>query len=173
MNDASVPAGSGLGRDALKAERVYAVLRRRIRDLELPPGTFLKKDDLAAEFGVSRAPVSEAFARLAEERLVDVFPQHGSFVSEIRLSDLREGLFIRMGLETEAVREVARVRDAALVGALDANIASQVAALAAGDLRRLYELDEALHACILAAVGHERTRRFLDWRGRRSTGCGG
>lgn len=53
--------------DLSKTARVYSVLRRRIRDLELPPGTLLRKNELAAEFSVSRAPISEALAKLADE----------------------------------------------------------------------------------------------------------
>ena len=75
-------------RETSKAERVYEHLRRGIRELTLPPGAPLRKEELALELGVSRAPVSEAIARLAEEGLVEVFPQHGSFVAPKRCSVL-------------------------------------------------------------------------------------
>ncbi|MGA0607378.1 GntR family transcriptional regulator [Phenylobacterium sp. VNQ135] len=149
-------------RDLLKADRVYLTLRRRIRDLELAPGAPLRKEDIAAEFAVSRAPVSEAIARLAEEGLVDVFPQHGSFVAEIRAADVREGLFIRTGLEVEACRRAAALKSPALGEALASNIDEQEAALAGGDLQRFYELDEALHALIFEALGLARVTRFLE-----------
>ena len=35
--------------DQLKSERVYRELRRRIRELELPPGARLRKDEIAVE----------------------------------------------------------------------------------------------------------------------------
>lgn len=149
-------------RDLLKTDRVYRILRQRIRDLELPPGAPLRKEELAAEFAVSRAPVSEAIARLAEEGLVDVFPQHGSFVAEIRAADVREGLFIRTGLEVEACRRAAGLRSPELCATLSANIDAQVAALDADDLQKFYELDEALHALIFGAIGHVRVMRFME-----------
>src|SRR5215831_20329617 len=108
-------------RDASKTDRVYALLRRRIRELTLAPGAPLRKEEIAAALNVSRAPVSEAIARLAEEGLVDVFPQHGSFVAPIRAADVRESLFIRTALETEAMRRLAPVADAAVLGTLDDN----------------------------------------------------
>ena len=151
-----------LPRDQLKNDWVYGVLRRRIRDLELPPGAPLRKEELTLEFGVSRAPISEAIARLAEEGLVDVFPQHGSFVAEIRMEDVREGIFIRMGLEAQAMREVAASRTDRLMAELDANIAAQAAALADGDLTRFHDLDEDLHEAIFSAADRPRARRFLD-----------
>jgi len=155
-------AESALNREGLKTDMVYASLRRRIRDLQLPPGAPLRKDSLAAEFGVSRAPVNEAIARLAEEGLAEVFPQHGSFVAAIRASDVRAGLFMRMGLETEAVREAAARCDSDLIAALDGNIAAQASALAGDRLSRFYELDEALHALIFSSLGHVRAQRLLD-----------
>src|SRR6185369_5386348 len=108
--------------DKSKAERVYRELRRRIRELTMPPGAPLRKEEIAFELGVSRAPVSEAIARLADEALVDVFPQHGSFVAPIRAADVRESMFIRTALEVEAIRRVTRVADRHLLFQLEQNL---------------------------------------------------
>lgn len=149
-------------RDNSKAERVYADLRRRIRELTLPPGAPLRKEEIAANLGVSRAPVSEAIARLAEEGLVDVFPQHGSFVALIRAADVRESLLIRTALETEAMRRAASLSETPMLEALDANIREQERALKAGDFARFYDLDEGLHAAIFGALEMPRAVRLLD-----------
>ncbi len=117
-----------------KAERVYRELRRRIRGLELQPGSRLQKNEIAVEFGVSRAPVSEAIAWLAEEGLVDVYPQSGSFVAPIRPEDVREALLIRTGLEVEAVRRVAQQADGQLLKRLDENLDAQAAAIRDNDM---------------------------------------
>lgn len=151
-----------LGEDASKADRVYAELRRRIRDLELPPGAPIRKEQIALELGVSRAPVSEALARLAGEALVDVYPQHGSFVAPIRAEDVRESLLIRTALEVEAVRRVTRLADPRLVVRLERNLEAQARALEAGDLAALYELDEAMHGIIFRALGTPRAERLLE-----------
>ncbi len=149
-------------RDPLKTDRVYEALRHRIRMLELAPGSPIRKEDVAAEFGVSRAPVNDAIARLAEEGLVDVFPQHGSFVAALRADDVREGLFIRAALEIEATRRATALRDPLLIEALQQNIASQERALAAGDLQELYCLDQAMHEAISASVSSPRVEKILD-----------
>ena len=151
-----------LATDGSKAERVYAHLRRRIRELGLPPGAPIRKEEIALGLGVSRAPVSEAIARLAEEGLVEVFPQHGSFVAPIRAADVRESLFIRTALETEAMRRLAPIADARLVARLEANLVDQQNALAAGDLPQFYDLDESLHSQLFAAVENPRALRLLD-----------
>ena len=149
-------------RDGSKADRVYAHLRRRIRELSLPPGAPIRKEEVALALGVSRAPVSEAIARLAEEGLVEVFPQHGSFVAPIRAADVLESLFIRTALETEAMRRLATIRDGGLVARLETNLTDQQSALEAGDLPRFHDLDESLHGQLFAAIESPRALRLLD-----------
>ena len=148
--------------DQSKSERVYKTLRRQIRELELPPGTRLRKNEIALEFGVSRAPVSEAISRLSDEGLVDVFPQNGSFVAPIRPQDIRESLLIRTGLEVEAIRRVTQKADIDLLERLETNLSAQDAALESDDMVVLDDLDEAFHAIIFKAVESPRAQRLLD-----------
>jgi len=148
--------------DQSKSERVYKTLRRQIRELELPPGTRLRKNEIALEFGVSRAPVSEAISRLSDEGLVDVFPQNGSFVAPIRPQDIRESLLIRTGLEVEAIRRVTQKADIDLLERLETNLSAQDAALENDDMVVLDDLDEAFHAIIFKAVESPRAQRLLD-----------
>jgi DNA-binding GntR family transcriptional regulator len=145
-----------------KAERVYRELRRRIRGLELQPGSRLQKNEIAIEFGVSRAPVSEAIAWLEEEGLVDVFPQSGSFVAPIRPEDVQEALLIRTGLEVEAARRVAQMADAQIVQQLSENLDAQAKAIDSNDMALLDDLDEAFHATIIGALKSPRAQRLLD-----------
>ena len=72
---------------------VYSVLREAIVSLELKPGQILDKQVFAERFGVSRAPIYDAFTRLQAEALVDVVPQRGTTVSLIKISDARENMF--------------------------------------------------------------------------------
>jgi DNA-binding GntR family transcriptional regulator len=150
------------GAEASKSERVYLDLRRRIRELELLPGSRLRKNEIALEYGVSRAPVSEAIARLAEEGLVDVYPQNGSFVAPIRPEDVRESLLIRTGLEVEAIRRVTQNADDALITRLEQNLSQQETAVKNNDMVALDELDEAFHAIIFTTINSPRAQRLLD-----------
>lgn len=148
--------------DTLKVDRVYHTLRDRIMSLSLAPGSVLRKEEIAAELGVSRAPVSDAISRLAEEGYVDVFRQHGSFVAKIRSEDVRVGLFIRTALEIEAVRQAAMVQDASLNSVLAHNLAAQQLALDAGDMAELYRLDEAMHDVLFGAANLPRAAKILE-----------
>ena len=70
------------GRKASTARTlVHRVLRERIVSLDLAPGAAVSEGDLAAELGVSRTPVRESLILLAEEGLIHVYPQLGSFVA--------------------------------------------------------------------------------------------
>jgi DNA-binding GntR family transcriptional regulator len=148
--------------DDSKTERVYQELRRRIRELELQPGSQMRKNDIAEEYGVSRGPVNEAIARLAVEGLVDVFPQSGSFVAPLRLEDVRESLLIRTALEVEVIRRVTQMADDALIEELEQNLEEQAAAVKKVNMARLHDLDEAFHATIMRAVKSPGAERLLD-----------
>jgi DNA-binding GntR family transcriptional regulator len=162
---ATQPSAAELSSDQKKSRRVYDYLRRRIRELEIPPGAPLRKNEIALELGVSRAPVSEAIARLAAEGLVDVFPQSGSFVSPIRESDIRESAFIRMALEVEAVKAVTRLHDSKLLDRLWENVNEQARVLRTKknlDLVLFDDLDEAFHAEIVSRVDSPRTQHLVE-----------
>lgn len=88
-------------------ERVLAVLREAIIGFELAPGEDIDKLAICERLGVSRFPVSEALARLQSEGLVEILPQRGTRVSRIRLAEVRQSMFIRRALESQAVRTLA------------------------------------------------------------------
>ena len=139
-----------------KAERVYHHLRRLIREAKLLPGEHIQKDAVAAELGVSLAPVSQALGWLAEDMLVDIRPRHGSFVAPIRAHDLREYMFMRAALEVEAVRLISVRPNQQLLDQLEQNFEHQRQALSAGDIYRLYDLDSDFHSTLILATDYHR-----------------
>ncbi len=149
-------------REPTKTDRVYLELRRRIRDLELPPGAQLNKNELAEEFDVSRAPISEALARLANEGLVEIYRQSGSFVAPIRNQDLRESMIIRTALEIEAVRRATTILTDDDLEVLRENLRGQEEALETHDLARLDALDAAFHAQIASIIECPRLASELE-----------
>lgn len=69
---------------------IHAQLRDRICLLEYRPGSVLRENDLAAEFGVSRTPVREALQRLSAEGLVEVRNGIGTIVTALDFEELQE-----------------------------------------------------------------------------------
>ena len=78
---------------------IYRTLKDNIMQLYLKPGEPISEIELGKSFNVSRTPIREAFIKLAEEKLVDIFPQRGSFISHIDLNIVEEGIFMRKSLE--------------------------------------------------------------------------
>jgi DNA-binding GntR family transcriptional regulator len=153
MLDHVQPLRRGPHRGLARAQ-VYEVLRGAILSLELQPGERILDSAWAMRLGVSRTPVREAVLQLGEEGLVDVVPQHGTFVARISARAVREADFVREALETAALRAAAGRLDATDQQRFSANLAEQRAAHAAHDRDRFYELDEAFHRLILEASGH-------------------
>ena len=65
----------------------------------LPPGTHLGEVVLAARLGVSRTPLREALARLAEVGWIRIVPNVGAFVREITPLEVAELFLVRRDLE--------------------------------------------------------------------------
>jgi DNA-binding GntR family transcriptional regulator len=145
-----------------KADAVYGELKEAILSGALQPGSLIDKSGLCERLGVSRFPVSAAVSRLAYDRLVDVAPQHGSFVTRISLDDARERLFIRTALESEVAAEAARRMTRADKDALAANLGQEAAAVAAQDHAAFYALDVTFHRTLTDGLGMALAGDVLD-----------
>jgi DNA-binding GntR family transcriptional regulator len=71
---------------------------------QLAPGQILKQEELAKQFGLSRAPVREALRQLEAEGLVVSYPHRGTVVAELSPEDIEEVFLIRITLETTVLR---------------------------------------------------------------------
>lgn len=71
---------------------------------QLAPGQVLRQEELAKQFGLSRAPVREALRQLETEGLVVSYPNRGTVVAELSPEDIEEVFLIRITLETTALR---------------------------------------------------------------------
>lgn len=146
----------------LASARAYGLLRARIASLALIPGSVLSEKDVVAELNISRTPVREAFLRLAEEGLLDIYPQSGTFVAPIRLSAILHAAFVRDSLECSIVRVVARKRSKIFLEALHERIARQWAAVRAGDAAAFFEEDERMHQSFAEEAGYGQLWRLVD-----------
>jgi DNA-binding GntR family transcriptional regulator len=79
-------------------------LRDRIANHSLPPGAKLPENDLAREFGVSRAKVRDAFGALEQRGLIQRIPNRGAVVARLDHSQVFEIYAVREMLEGLCVR---------------------------------------------------------------------
>jgi DNA-binding GntR family transcriptional regulator len=126
------------------SDRAYHAIRDLIVSLELRPGSVINERELMERVGVGRTPTREALRRLAQERLVEVYPRRGMFVTSVEIRDLARLSEVRTVLESQAARLAAerateqdRARLEALLAELDGGDP--------GDERALIELDRRIH----------------------------
>lgn len=81
-------------------DQIVMELRRQIIFGQLPEGTPLRQEKLAAELGVSRVPLREAIRRLEAEGLVVSELHKGSVVTSLSLDEIEELFELRVRLET-------------------------------------------------------------------------
>ena len=84
-------------------------MRNRILAGTYAPGSALRQDTLASEFGTSKIPVREALVQLQSEGLVDIFPNRGFQVRPLAAAELEEVFNLRLQIEPMAVAQGAKL----------------------------------------------------------------
>ncbi len=146
---------------ASAADTVYRHVKDALLGGRHPGGSMLSEVDVAAELGVSRTPVREAFLRLAAEGWLRLFPKRGALVVPAAPGEAQDVLDARLLLEGHAVEQVLAGPPGAreeLVATLRGLVARQRDALDADtddvDLDAYADLDAQFHHAIVAAGGN-------------------
>ncbi|MDQ1013347.1 DNA-binding GntR family transcriptional regulator [Streptomyces sp. V4I23] len=94
-----------LGRSST-ADRVADILRSRIAEGYLPPGSKLSEDAIGNALGISRNTLREAFRLLTHERLLVHELNRGVFVRMLTVQDVTDIYRVRKLIECAAVRNL-------------------------------------------------------------------
>lgn len=141
-----------------RSDQTFAILRSRIIDGHLEPGSLLAESAVAKGLGVSRVPVREALFTLEREGLVEFSETGRAYVKELSPHDFEELYVLRLTLEPVAARlAAAALREDA--SALEKNID---ATKRASSLIKVTHLDLDFHEIILEASGNARLLKL--WR---------
>jgi DNA-binding GntR family transcriptional regulator len=139
------------------ADKAYHAIRGLIVSLELAPGTVIDERSLIERLEIGRTPVREALRRLAHERLVEVYPRRGMFVTGVDVRELARLSEVRVVLEPEAARlaaeratEADRAELTALIEELDAGGSE------------LMGLDERIHRAVYRAAHNDLLEATLE-----------
>lgn len=130
------------------ATLIYDRLREEIISLRRKPMDLLNEKELEAEFGVSRTPIREAILRLADDGLVDIFPQSGTFVSRIPRRALYEAILVRKALEDTLVSIAVEKMTPANIRLLEGNLADLSACVRDDDVETFHTVDNEFHKLI-------------------------
>jgi GntR family transcriptional regulator, rspAB operon transcriptional repressor len=143
------------------ADQVFRYLRDQIVRGVLPPDTPLVEVEVAKQLRISRTPVREALIKLAEEELVRIYPQRGSFVAPISLEAVHDAQIIREHLECALMADVAQRITPAWQSLLEENLDKQKHAERRSNGALFYELDESFHAMLGEISGRARVWKMI------------
>ncbi len=133
------------------AERAYHAIREMIVSLELRPGAVIDERALMERLGIGRTPTREALRRLAQERLVEVYPRRGMFVTSVEIRDLASLTEVRSLLESHVARLAAQRATDEDRSALE-SLLDELESRADLDTSELMALDERIHRQVYSSA---------------------
>ena len=144
-------------------EEVAELLRQRIFNRELAPGSWIDELKLAEEYGISRTPLREALKVLATEGLVTMKVRRGAYVTEVSERDLADVYHLLALLESDAAGVVAT--KASDVQLKELATLHKELEKSAGQREKFFELNEAFHMRLLAIADNRwRDQMVADLR---------
>ena len=142
-------------------EYAYRVIKYNIISLDLVPGSMVSENVLAEEMGISRTPVREALIELSKLKIVEIYPQRGSFISLIDNQLVDEARFVRLILEQAMVESACDIADDTNLLALDENLRLQDFYLDYNAKDKLLQLDNEFHELLFLISNKQFTYDLL------------
>ena len=144
-------------------EEVAELLRQRIFNRELAPGSWIDEMKLAEEYGISRTPLREALKVLAAEGLVTMKVRRGAYVTEVSEKDLSDVYHLLSLLESDAAGVVAECASDAQIAELQ-SLHKQLEA-SAHNREKFFAINERFHMRLLEIAGNRwRDQMVADLR---------
>jgi DNA-binding GntR family transcriptional regulator len=155
--DPAIPTRARNLTDHAESVIAAAILRH-----DLKPGSAIDKRALAERLGMSRLPVSEALSRLKARGLVDILPQSGTRVTLLKLSEVKQCLFLRRALERATLLDILPRKASALLPRLDKCLIFQEASVKAGDRDEFHARDLEFHQIFQEALALPRVNQAVE-----------
>ena len=139
----------------LLSEQALGAIRRAIVVGELAPGTPVKDVELAARMGLSRTPVREALARLADEGLIETKPHSYTRVTPMDADAVRDAHGVVQAMHGLATRLAVPRLTAEHLDAMRAANARFATAVDTGALEDAIACDDAFHGVLVLACANK------------------
>lgn len=138
----------------------------------IPVGSWLRQEDLAQRYGVSRTPVREALRSLHASGVVQVLPRRGALVRGPTVREIRDAYQVRATLEGLAAEMAARwvtPEDLEQLRKAEELFASASVKLAAASEQAVesdwyddwQSANDAFHGVVIDAAGNDRLRQVI------------
>ena len=130
--------------------------------LELEPGSLISESALMSTLKMGRTPIREALRSLANEKLVEVYPRRGMFVSRVDVANLSQLSETRAVLEIKAA-ELAATRSTPADQEITKALIKEINAIKGDlDMPTLIGLDQRIHHHIYQCTHNEFLASALD-----------
>ncbi|MEL7105085.1 MAG: GntR family transcriptional regulator [Pseudomonadota bacterium] len=141
---------SALTERRTSVDDVFDFLHAQIASLQLKPGDRISEAEIAAQFGVSRQPVRDAFSRLANHDLLLIRPQRATEVRRFSMRAIEKARFVRAAIEKEVLLRAASLCDSDGARRLDAALVEQDSVIKSGTYEDFGRLDYEFHKTLCA-----------------------
>ncbi len=146
-------------------DHTFKVLRDAILDMDIyRPNADLRLDErqLAERLGISRTPIREALARLAQEGLVEIAPRKGVFVCRKTREEILEMVVTWAALESMAARLACENATDAAINALRRFAIKHSSDVERADIEEYSDANITFHQTILELSGCTLLRTTAD-----------
>lgn len=149
-------------RRTLLRDTAYEAIRDAIVRGDIAPGAPVSTADLAERLGLSRAPVRDALARLADEGLVETKPQSYTRVTRLVPDDVRDAAAVVRAMHELAARTAVPLLTAEHVEAMREANRRFEAATGAGDIDAAMQADDELHGVLVRVCGNRAVAATIE-----------
>jgi DNA-binding GntR family transcriptional regulator len=133
------------------SDQVVEFLTNAIIEGRYKSGERLVESKLQREFGISRAPIREAFLILEKNGLLTSIPRKGRFVRKISTKDIEENFVIRANLESLAARLAAAHLRSEDINKMELALSEMAQAAKGKDFQTYYKFHYEFHDIFLHA----------------------
>jgi DNA-binding GntR family transcriptional regulator len=146
-------------------DHIYEVLRETILDVDIydvEEDMRLDERQLAEQLGISRTPIREALARLAQDGLVEIVPRKGVFIHRKSLAEVLDMVVTWAALESMAAHIAAREASDADLHALRKFAMRNSVSATKAELGEYSDANIQFHQMILELSGSELLKSTAD-----------
>ncbi|MBL4906090.1 MAG: GntR family transcriptional regulator [Sneathiella sp.] len=142
-------------------EHIYGQMFAAILEQRLSPGTKLSEDVLGEIFSVSRTVIRKILQRLAHEKVVNILPNRGAYVSEPTPDEARDVLDARKVVEEGIMRRVIKNISASDIRHLEGMLIEEATSIERGEHSRWVALSGDFHLALAKIAGNESLTDYL------------
>ena len=143
-------------------DHIYNYVKEQIMSRSLFPGNRIVEDDLAMDFGISRAAIRSVMTRLQSDGFVEIIPNKGTVVIKPTAEEIikvyHTRLHLELGVGALAVRNIT---DEA-IARLEENYAAQVRLKENFSIEEYVVLNRAFHWEIAEAANNDYYAKYLN-----------